>query len=113
MLRTIVDLALAAGADAAPAPGYFVVLINRLLRIAVTVTLLTAPKKGRPYWKITPKVGCDFIITARLDDSATGILDYLLVPASAVEYGPAYVKQDDQGQCEIRAFKKLSNMFRA
>ena len=111
VFQAIIELALMAGADAVPALGLFMISINRNITIAVTVTLMTSPKRGRPYWRITPKSEADFIITARLDQSARNVMDYLLIPAAATHCGTVHVKETDEGPNQIVAYKTLAMMF--
>lgn len=109
--QAIIELALTAGADAAPAPGLFMISINRSITIAVTVTLLTSPKRGRPYWRIIPRPEADFIITARLDQSAREVAHYSLIPAAAVSCGPVHLKETGEAPCEILSFTRLAAIF--
>ena len=111
MLQAVIDLALAAGAGAAAAPGYFTISINQSIKVIVTVALLSSPKRGRPFWKIKPIADVDFIITARLDHTSRNVADYLLIPAEAMSSGAIYLKVNGAEPCQIRQFGSLDEMF--
>jgi hypothetical protein len=69
------------------------------------------PDGSTPGWRIVRKPGIDFIITARMDGDTWKVLDYFLVPASAMATKVIYLRESRLERYSSWRFASINAMF--
>lgn len=111
LLNSVIDLARMAGATAERTSEQFVLSINGTLRVRVDTLSPYGPKRGKPYWRLYPKPGLDFIIAGRVDGELLELDDYLLIPAHGLPAVTTYLKEATLTQHGGLRFPSLGSMF--
>lgn len=111
LLLLVETLAQAAGATTERAIAPFTLVLNGNVRVRVEVAVMRRPDGSTPDWRVVKKLGIDFIITARIDGDTWKVLDYLLVPASAMATKVVYLRESRLERYSSWRFTSIEAMF--